>query len=232
MAKIGYEIEQGIAKITMDDGKANAMDFAFFEEMGEALDRAVADGAKTLIITGRPGYFSAGLDIKLMPTLSPADLNRLAETFARTLLRVFSLALPTVAVCSGHAVAGGAMLALSCDLRFAVDGPYRIQMNEMLVGIPFPSWMILIGRSSVPVQWFVEAFLHAGAYSPAEAEERGMFHGLTKEGEDPIARARAEAEKLKALNFTAYGTSKKRLRDADVNHVLELLKEELPFKGA
>ena len=232
MAKIGYEIDQGIAQITMDDGKANAMDFAFFEEMGEALDRAEGDGAKTLIITGRPGYFSAGLDIKLMPTLSPAELNRLAETFARTLLRVFSIPLPTVAVCSGHAVAGGAMLALSCDLRFAVDGPYRIQMNEMLVGIPFPSWMLLIGRSSMPVQWFVEAFLHAGAYSPAEAVERGMFHGLTKEGEDPIARARAEGEKLKALNLTAYGTSKKRLRDADVNHVLELLKGELPFKGA
>jgi enoyl-CoA hydratase len=232
MAKIGYEIDQGMAQITMDDGKANAMDFAFFEEMGEALDRAEGDGAKTLIITGRPGYFSAGLDIKLMPTLSPAELNRLAETFARTLLRVFSVPLPTVAVCSGHAVAGGAMLALSCDLRFAVDGPYRIQMNEMLVGIPFPSWMLLIGRSSVPVQWFVEAFLHAGAYSPAEAVARGMFHGLIKEGEDPIARARVEAEKLKALNLPAYGTSKKRLRDADVNHVLELLKEELPFKGA
>ena len=231
MAKIGYEIQQGIAQITMDDGKVNAMDVAFFEEVGGALDRAEADGAKTLIITGRPGHFSAGLDIKLMPTLSPAELNRFAETFARTLLRVFSVPLPTIAVCSGHAVAGGAMLAFSCDLRFAVDGPYRIQMNEMLVGIPFPSWMLLIGRSSLPMEGFMEAFLHAKPFSPAEAVERRMFHGLTREGEDPIAQAQAAAEKLKGLNLPAYGTSKKRLRDADVEHVLALLKEELPFKG-
>jgi enoyl-CoA hydratase len=231
MTKIGYEIDQGIAQITMDDGKVNAMDPAFFEEMGGALDRAEVDRAKTLIITGRPGHFSAGLDIKLMPALSPAELNRFAETFARTLLRVFSVPLPTIAVCSGHAVAGGAMLAFSCDLRFAVDGPYRIQMNEMVVGIPFPSWMLLIGRSSVPVEAFTEAFLHAKAFSPAEAVKRGMFQGLTREGEDPMAHARAAAEKLKSLNLSAYGTSKERLRDADVEHVLELLKEELPFKG-
>jgi enoyl-CoA hydratase len=231
MAKIGYEMDQGIAQITMDDGKVNAMDPAFFEEMGGALDRAEVDRAKTLIIIGRPGHFSAGLDIKMMPTLSPVELNKFAETFARTLLRVFSVPLPTIAVCSGHAVAGGAMLAFSCDLRFAVDGPYRIQMNEMVVGIPFPSWMLLIGRSSVPVEAFMEAFLHAKAFSPAEAVKRGLFHGLTREGEDPIAHARAAAEKLKGLNLSAYGTSKKRLRNADVEHVLELLKEELPFKG-
>ena len=166
-----------------------------------------------------------------MPALSPAELNRFAETFARTLLRVFSVPLPTIAVCSGHAVAGGAMLAFSCDLRFAVDGPYRIQMNEMVVGIPFPSWMLLIGRSSVPVDGFMEAFLHAKPFSPAELIARGMFQGLTREGEDPMAHARAAAEKLKSLNLSAYGTSKERLRDADVEHVLELLKEELPFKG-
>ena len=51
------------------------------------------------------------------------------------------------------------------------------------------------------------------------------------DGEDPMAHARAAAEKLKSLNLSAYGTSKERLRDADVEHVLELLKEELPFKG-
>jgi enoyl-CoA hydratase len=230
MAKIHYEMDKGISQITMDDGKVNAMDFVFFEEMGDALDRAEGDGAETLIITGRPGYFSGGLDIKLVPTLPPTELNRLAETFARTLLRVFSLPLPTVAVCSGHAVAGGAMLSFSCDLRFVVDGPYRVQMNEMLVGIPFPSWMLLIGRSAIPVGWFVEAFLHARAYSPAEAVEKALFHGLIAGGEDPVAQVKTQSEGLKALNLKAYEMSKKRLRDEDVKHVLEILKGELPFQ--
>jgi enoyl-CoA hydratase len=232
MTKIHYELEDEIALIRMDDEKANAMDFLFFDEMNKGLDRLEGDGAKTLIITGRPGYFSAGLDIKLMPTLSPTDVNALAEAFARTMLRVFSLPAPTIAVCSGHAVAGGAMLSFSCDLRLAVEGPYRIQMNEMMIGIPFPSWMLLIGRSAVPVEWFVETFLHAKAYSPVEAVERGIFHGLIKKEEDIMAHTRDQTEYLKNLNVHAYRMSKHRLRTHESEHVLRLLKDELPFKEA
>ena len=230
MKKIHYKLEKEIATITMDDGKANAMDSVFFEEMGQAIDRLEGDRAKTLIIAGRPGYFSGGLDVKLMPSLSPTELNAFVEIFARTILRIFSLPVPTFAVCTGHTVAGGAILAFSCDLRFAVEGPYRIQMNEMVIGISFPSWMLLIGRSAVPVQWLAESFLHGRAYSPAEAVEKGMFHGLIKNEKDVIAHARAQAENLKTLNLQAYHTSKKRMRGSDVEHVLELLKEELPFK--
>src|SRR5512139_1423304 len=97
MKRIHYELENDIAHIMMDDGKANAMDFDFFEEMERALDRLEEEGAKSLIISGRPGFFSGGLDVKLMATLSSTGINTLAETFARTILRVFSLSLPTIA---------------------------------------------------------------------------------------------------------------------------------------
>ena len=231
MEKIHYRSENEVAFIRMDDGKANAMDFVFFEEMNRALDRLESDGAKTLVITGRSGYFSAGLDIKLMPSLSPGDLNGLAETFARTLLRVFSLPIPTIALCSGHAVAGGAMLFFACDVRYVLDGPYRIQMNEMITGIPFPSWMLLIGRFALPAPCFIEAFLHARAYSPGETKEMGMCHGLTKREEDAAAVAMARTVHLKSLNLHAYRTSKERLCANEVKRVLELLKDELPFPG-
>jgi enoyl-CoA hydratase len=231
MEKIHYRTENEVAVVGMDDGKANAMDFMFFREMNQALDRLESDGAKTLIITGRPGYFSAGLDIKLMPSLTPGDLNALAATFARTLLRVFSLPIPTIALCSGHAVAGGAMLFFACDLRFVLDGPYRIQMNEMVTGIPFPSWMLLIGRSAIPAPFFVEAFLHAKAYSPEETEKKGLSHGLFKGEEDALAGAMTRTVQLKNLNSHAYRISKQRLCAREVERVLELLKDELPFPG-
>jgi enoyl-CoA hydratase len=231
MKKIHYQSENEIATIRMDDGKANAMNFVFFEEMNQSLDRVEREGAKTLIITGRPGYFSAGLDIKLMPSLPPAEVNALADTFARTLLRVFSLPIPTMAVCSGHAVAGGAMLFFACDLRFVLDGPYRIQMNEMVTGIPFPSWMLLIGRFAIPAPLFVEAFLHARVYSPEETEQKGLSHGLLKGEEDAMAVAIARAAPLKNLNSHAYRISKQRLCAGEVERVLDLLKDELPFAG-
>jgi enoyl-CoA hydratase len=231
MTKIQYQLENEVATIRMDDGKANAMNFAFFEEMNQSLDRLENDRAKTLILTGRQGYFSAGLDIKLMSSLPAAEINALADTFAKTLLRVFSLPVPTIALCSGHAVAGGAMLFFACDLRFVVDGPYRIQMNEMMMGIPLPSWMLLIGRFALPAQVFVEALLHARVFSPKETMEKAISYGLIKEDEDALAFVMARTEHLKVLNSDAYRTSKNRLRAAEVEGVLRLLKDELPFQG-
>ena len=55
MDKVTHGIEDGIAQITTDDGKANAMNWGFFEEMGKSMDQAENDGTKALVITGRPG---------------------------------------------------------------------------------------------------------------------------------------------------------------------------------
>ena len=143
MSKIKYTFEDEIARITMDDGKANAINWEFFEEMGEALDLTEQVEAKVLVFTGRLGFFSAGLDLKLLPTLSPEERGKFSTTFARTMLRIFTFPVPTIAACTGHAIAGGAMLTFACDRRFALDGPYRIQMNETIIGIPLPKWMFL-----------------------------------------------------------------------------------------
>ena len=183
MEKVTYSLKDGIAQITMDDGKANSMNWIFFEEMGKSMDRAENDGAKVLVITGRPGFFSGGLDLKLLPTLSASEMGDFATTFARTMLRVFSFPVPTIAASTGHAVAGGAMLTYACDRRFAIDGPYRIQMNETLIGIALPSWMFLIARSAIPSRWRNEALLHARAYNPNEALERGILDAVAKDAE-------------------------------------------------
>ena len=228
--KIHYELTDDVAQITMDDGKANAMDWVFFEEMGETLDRSEKEGAKVLIIKGRPDFFSGGLDLNLVPTLSPTELNTFAEVFARTMLRVFSFPAPTIAACTGHAVAGGAILAFSCDLRLIIDGPYLIQMSEMVMGIPMPSWLLLLCRSAIPRQWQIETLLHAKAYSPLEGVERGMFHGLYNNVDELMTEARARSENLKMLNLQAYYTTKKRMRGPDIEHALALFKEELPAK--
>ena len=227
MEKVTYGIENGIAQITMDDGKVNAMSWGFFEEMGKNLDQAESDGAKALVITGRPGFFSGGLDLKLLPTLSTSEMKNFTTTFARTMLRVFSFPVPTIAASTGHAVAGGAMLTFACDRRFALDGPYRIQMNETLIGIPLPAWMFLIAGSAIPSRWRTEALLHARAYNPNEALERGILDAVAPEANSLAAQVKAATEELLSLNLPAYAASKKNLRQAEIEHVLDLLKKEL-----
>ena len=227
MEKVTYGIEDGIAQITMDDGKANAMNWGFFKEMGKRMDQAESDGAKALVITGRPGFFSGGLDLKLLPTLSASEMGDFLITFARTMLRVFSFPVPTIAAITGHAIAGGAMLAFACDRRFALDGPYRIQMNETLIGIPLPSWMFLIARSAIPSRWRNEALLHARAYNPNEALERGILDAVAPEANSLAAQVKAATAEMLSLNLPAYAASKKNLRQEEIEHVLDLLKKEL-----
>lgn len=227
MEKVTYSLKDGIAQITMDDGKANSMNWIFFEEMGKSMDRAENDGAKVLVITGRPGFFSGGLDLKLLPTLSASEMRDFATTFARTMLRVFSFPVPTIAASTGHAVAGGAMLTYACDRRFAIDGPYRIQMNETLIGIALPSWMFLIASSAIPSRWRNEALLHARAYNPNEALERGILDGVAKDAGSLAAQVKAATAELLSLNLPAYAASKKNLRQAEIEHVLDLLKKDL-----
>ena len=227
MEKVTYSLADGIAQITMDDGKANAMNWRFFEEMGKSMDQAENDGAKALVITGRPGFFSGGLDLKLLTTLPASEMGDFFITFARTMLRVFSFPVPTIATITGHAIAGGAMLTFACDRRFALDGPYRIQMNETLIGLPLPSWMFLIARSAIPSRWRNEALLHARAYSPNEALERGILDAVAQDADSLAAQVKAATEEMLSLNLPAYAASKKNLRQAEIEHVLDLLKKEL-----
>lgn len=226
MSKIHYQLDGEIAVITLDDGKANTMNPELFSDLGKALDRAEADGASAVIFTGRPGFFSAGLDLKLMPTLSPQALRDLREALARMMLRVYSFPVPTLAALGGHAIAGGAVLAFACDLRFALKGSYRIQMSEVAIGIPIPTWMILVCSSAIPSRWRTEALLHARAYSPQEAFERGILDDLVEQDGDVLGRAKDKAIELLKLDRTAYETTKKRIREPDIHRGLELFKSE------
>src|SRR5207247_9181060 len=123
---IRYQVSDNVAQITLDDGKVNAMALAFFEGLNAALDRAERERPGAVVIAGRAGVFSAGLDLKLLPTLPPAELARTVVAFGRILLRVFTLPSPTVAAVTGRPVCRGPVLAFACDLRFMAEGPFRL----------------------------------------------------------------------------------------------------------
>jgi enoyl-CoA hydratase len=203
------------------------MSTAWFRELGDALGRAEKDQAGALLVRGRPRFFSGGLDLKLLPTLSPAEMRELQETFASTFLRLHALPIPTVACVTGHAIAGGAVLAFACDARFATEGPYRIQMNEVAIGIPLPRWMLFIAESAIPSTARSEFLLHARAWAPAEALARGVVDGVGASPEECERLAGERARSLLPLNRAAYAESKRRLREAGCASALASLREEL-----
>lgn len=226
MTKVHYTFEDQIALITLDDGKMNAMNWDFFREMNEALDRALSDGAYVVIFTGRKGIFSAGLDLKLLPTQSLEEQIRFQKTFSSTMMRVYLFPIPTIAAYAGHSVAGGAILSYACDRFVACDGPYRVQINEVANKMLIPSWITLICRSAIPPQWWKEALLHSRAYTPREAFERGIVDVLISEEGKVMESAKAMARDMFQLNGPAYALTKKFMLQEAAHKALDVLEKE------
>jgi enoyl-CoA hydratase/carnithine racemase len=207
--------------ITLDDGKANAMSIEWFASLGKALDQAEAAELSVLVFRGRPGFFSGGLDIKRMPTLTADELKKLRWDFAAVMLRVLEFPVPTIARIEGHAIAGGAILALACDLRLALDGSHRFQMNEVAIGIPVPEWMILIAETSVPQAEMVKLLLHAKPYMMNQAAAAGLVHSVHPNVAELDAEIAAAIAALAPLNRAAYAKTKGQMRQASIDAVLE-----------
>ena len=227
MESLSYSLDtEGLAQIRLDDGKVNAMDLPWFEAVNDLLDRVEQDRPQALLISGRPGFFSAGLNLKVIPTLKGDARRCFLDAFGGTMLRVWTLPTPTVAACTGHAIAGGALLAFACDRRYALDGAYRIQMNETRNAMALPSWALAICRSALPPLHWTEALLHARSYSPAEAVNLGFFHGLLAGGSEELAPAREEARSFRGIHIPAYARSKRRLRDPEAEAARALFETE------
>lgn len=227
MKKMQYSIEDRIAQITFDDGKMNTMNWEFFSELNDCLDKAQADQAQVLIFTAKPGVFSAGLDLKLLPTLSLTDKLKFQNTFAATMLRIYLFPIPTIAAYCGHSIAGGAILSYACDRFITVDGPYKIQINEIANNMALPGWILLICRSSIPPGFWKEALLHAHIYTPREAFEKGIVDDLIDADGDVLDAAKAYAGDLFRLNIPMYAISKRFMRQKEVDDVMAVFEKEL-----
>ena len=124
----------GVAVLSADRPPANAMDLALLDEIAEAVQRFAGDPPRALVLAGRPGFFSAGVDLKLAPTYGPEDRRRMVAAINAMALGVYELPCPIVGAITGHAVAGGLVLALCTDLRVASSAG-RYGLTEVQVGI-------------------------------------------------------------------------------------------------
>ena len=213
---ITYEAGGSVATITLDDGKVNAMVQAFFDELNGALDRAEKEGPVAVVLAGRLGYFSAGLNLKVLPTLQPAEFERTMISFGETMLRVFTFPIPTIAAITGHAIAGGAFLAYACDQRYFASGPYKIHVNEVAIALPLPTWALAIAQTAIPQRCHVEAILQARPYNPEEALARSFVSAVVPPTDSVVTEAQKAAERLGPLDRPAYAVAKSKMRERDV----------------
>jgi enoyl-CoA hydratase len=207
---ITYELADSIATIRIDDGKLNVLSLERFRELAAAFDRAEADRA-VVVLTGRPGVFSAGFDLKVLRAGGP-PANAMVLAGFELAARILSFPLPVVVACTGHAIAMGVFLVLAGDYRIGALGAHRIGANEVAIGITMPHFAIELCRHRLAPAHFQRAVTLSEIYSPEDAVAAGFLDRVTPAPELE-ATARAVASQLAQLDPGAHARSKRRARE-------------------
>lgn len=192
---------------------------ALSAEFSAAIDAALADAyaagdaggtVRAVVLSGQPGMFSAGLDVREVMASSDS-LRALMTGFWRVQQRIALGPLPVVAALTGHAPAGGTVLAILCDHRVMADGKFRMGLNEVQVGL-FPGEIIYRCFERLVGTGRAAGLLPRGAMlTPAEA----LAAGLVDEVVEParvVPRAIELAADLAALPPMAYRQTRSMVR--------------------
>ena len=181
--------------------------------LGSNVMQAIVDGVRTadgrpILVTGTGDAFSAGLDLKEVATLDRPGMERYLLLLDEVVDTLYGYPAPTVAAVNGHAIAGGCVIALCCDLRIAVNNPRaRIGLNEVARGLEFPPKILALARQRIPAHALQRVVLEGGLHDPATALALGLLDEMAA---DPVARAR-ECLKVLATHPPAIYAATKRV---------------------
>ena len=221
---VSYKHSEGVSTIVMDDGKVNAMSVPMMGEINAALDQAQRDKA-VVVLTGKPGVFSAGFDLSVFKQ-GFGPTTEMLRAGAALNERILTFPFPVVAACTGHGIAMGSFLLMSSDLRIGADGPFKIGMNEVAIGMTLPYFAIEIARQRLAPAYFSRATILAELYSPKEAIAPGFLDRVVAPEEllDAVGEA---ARALCELDMKAHVETKLRVRRSTVDVLRHMIDAEL-----
>ena len=221
--RVRVEIDEGVARITLDDGKVNAMSSEMLREIGAALDAAEQAGA-VAVLRGREGIFSAGFDLGTFRRGPDATLEML-RAGARLVERLLAFPRPVLTVCTGHAYPMGAFVMLSADARFGLAGDFRIGLNETAIGLTLPKFAVELARHRLAPPGFARV-ASAALFAPEEALRLGYLDRVL--AADELERAvDEEAARLRALDPPSFAATKARINANLLRAVGAAIEEEL-----
>ena len=220
-----YERDDRVARLTLDDGKVNALSIPVLRELHAALDQAEADRA-IVVLGGREGYLSAGFDLGVFRN-EPERLPEMLRLGATLCERLLGFPTPVLVACSGHAIAAGSFLLLSADARIGVEGPFKIGMNEVRIGLTMPLFVIELARHRLVPAHFDRGVISAAMYEPADAVTAGFLDRAVPAADLEEAVAAAAGE-LAELNLDAHAATKLRARARALTALHEAIEAEFP----
>jgi enoyl-CoA hydratase len=214
---VQYELSGDVAILRIDDGKANALDPATIEALHAGLERAEQEAAAVLL-TGRPGRFSAGFNLGVLRGGDPDAARRLVAAGAGLALRIARHPTPVVIACTGHALAIGAVLLLAADLRIGASGDFKIGFNEVAIGMTPPVFLVEFARERLSKRHLHRATIQAEMYSPESAVDAGFLDRVLAP-DDLFAGSLEESQRLAQLPRAAFAGTRARVRGAVLERI-------------
>jgi enoyl-CoA hydratase len=186
-----------VAVLRLAHGPVNALDLELLTEVVKMVGE-LADAAPPVVLTGTGRSFSAGVDLRRIVSEPREYAAEFLVMLVRAFRAVFEYPGPMVAAINGHAIAGGFVFAAACDHRLAADGPAKLGLSELAVGVPFPNAAIEIVRHAVGTAEATTLALGAELVDVATALRRGYVHEVVASDalvDTAVARARIRAER-------------------------------------
>jgi enoyl-CoA hydratase len=200
-----------VALLRMRGGKANAMTPEMLGDLVRLMEEIEASSARAAVIIGDGPHFSAGLALPVLLGMKRAQLREFMDLFGAAMLSVFRCPLPVVAAINGHAIAGGCVLALQCDLRLMAEGKGKIGLTEVQLGIGLPAVVVEPLRLQVPPTSLFTIALEGKLFGPGEAYALRLVDDVCEAATlERLALERAAA--LARLPGAGYAQAKAALR--------------------
>ena len=228
---VAYELRDGIAVLSIDDGKANALSFEVIAALQGGLDRAEADAAGAVLLAGRPGMFSGGFDLAVMRGGDPAAMGQLVTSGAELVLRLYRSGRPVVAACTGHAVAAGAFLLMAAHHRVGAKGPFRLCLIETQIGMVLPDWAVELTNERLLGPHAQQAAIESRVYDPVAAVEAGFLDRVVDDTE-VLDAAMTEAVRLAALPAAAYAGNAAKVRAKGIERIAAAVAQDRAAVGS
>jgi enoyl-CoA hydratase len=196
----------GPIRVLLDRPPVNALDLELLQAITEAIAGAIDQRAPAIVLTGRGSCFCAGIDTKVVPTYTQERRRAAIAAINAMVSAIYAAPVPIVAALNGHALGGGLVMALACDVRVASTGRYRLALNEVEAGVPFPAGPLTVVRAELDASVARDLCLTGRMIEPEEAHALRVVDELAQ----LLDRALALAAQLASL--PAYAIVKQQVR--------------------
>ena len=198
----------GIHHLVMNSG-ANALNLNLMDALLAALQELSDRGAPPLLLrSSHEVLFCPGWDLKQLAGADRAEVGNALSKFNRVIVGLFSYPGPTGAALEGHAVAGGCLLALCCDLRIMAVGRPRIGLSELNLGVPVPAPSLVMLRERLGPNVVEELVVGGDGCNAERAREQGVVHRIA-EPALVVAKTERELTRLASKPAMAFAATKK-----------------------